>query len=94
MDHDAAGRAGLVIFGAIKQVIGLPSSVYVYIANVADGASVANEPVHQFLETYEEPMPGWLAMALAVVLVVISQVKINVTNAYPVRSRGRTPTPG
>jgi len=27
-------------------------------------------------------MPGWLALSLAVVLVVISQVKINVTNAY------------
>lgn len=27
-------------------------------------------------------MPGWLAMTLAVVLVVISQIKINVTNAY------------
>ena len=27
-------------------------------------------------------MPGWLAISLAVVLVVISQIKINVTNAY------------
>ena len=27
-------------------------------------------------------MPAWLAMTLAVVLVVISQIKINVTNAY------------
>ena len=27
-------------------------------------------------------MPGWLALTLAVVLVVISQIKINVTNAY------------
>jgi purine-cytosine permease-like protein len=72
---------GWVIFGAIKQVIGLFLAVYL-IANVADGTSVANEPVHQFLEIYEGFMPGWLAMALAVVLVVISQVKINVTNAY------------
>jgi purine-cytosine permease-like protein len=52
------------------------------IANVADGATVANEPVHQFLEIYREIVPGWAALALAVVLVVISQVKINVTNAY------------
>jgi purine-cytosine permease-like protein len=72
---------GWVIFGALKQVIGLFLAVYL-IANVADGASVANEPVHQFLEIYEGFMPGWLAMTLAVVLVVISQVKINVTNAY------------
>jgi purine-cytosine permease-like protein len=72
---------GWVIFGAIKQVIGLFLAVYL-IANVTAGASVANEPVHQFLEIYRGFLPGWLAMTLAVVLVVISQVKINVTNAY------------
>jgi len=43
---------------------------------------VANQPVHQFLMIYREIMPPWAAMALAVVLVVISQIKINVTNAY------------
>src|SRR3954471_5134117 len=72
---------GWVIFGAIKQVVGLFLAVYI-IANVADGAAIANQPVHQFLEIYRDIMPGWLAMALAVVLVVISQIKINVTNAY------------
>jgi purine-cytosine permease-like protein len=72
---------GWVIFGAIKQAIGLFLAVYI-IANVADGATVANQPVHQFLEIYRDIMPGWLAMTLAVGLVVISQVKINVTNAY------------
>jgi purine-cytosine permease-like protein len=72
---------GWVIFGAIKQAIGLFLAVYI-IANVSDGAGVANQPVHQFLEIYRDIMPGWLAMTLAVGLVVISQVKINVTNAY------------
>jgi len=72
---------GWVIFGAIKQIVGLFLAVYL-IANVADGAGVANQPVHQFLEIYQNFMPGWLAMTLAVVLVVISQIKINVTNAY------------
>jgi purine-cytosine permease-like protein len=72
---------GWVIFGAIKQVIGLFLAVYI-IANIADGAAVANEPVHQFLEIYRDLMPVWAATALAVVLVVISQIKINVTNAY------------
>ena len=72
---------GWVVFGAAKQVIGLFLAVWV-IATVADGAAVANQPVHQFLEIYGDLMPGWLAMTLAVVLVVISQVKINVTNAY------------
>ena len=72
---------GWVIFGALKQVVGLFLAVYL-IANVAGGAAVANQPVHQFLVIYQEIMPAWLAMTLAVVLVVISQVKINVTNAY------------
>jgi purine-cytosine permease-like protein len=72
---------GWVIFGAIKQVIGLFLAVYL-IGNIADGAGVANEPVHQFLSIYENMMPHWAALALAVALVVISQIKINVTNAY------------
>jgi purine-cytosine permease-like protein len=72
---------GWVIFGAIKQVVGLFLAVYL-IANVAGGAGVANEPVHQFLEIYNQFLPPWAAIALAVVLVVISQIKINVTNAY------------
>ena len=72
---------GWVIFGAIKQIVGLFLAVYL-IANVADGAGIANQPVHQFLEIYQNFLPPWLAMTLAVVLVVISQIKINVTNAY------------
>jgi purine-cytosine permease-like protein len=71
---------GWVIFGAIKQVIGLFLAVYI-IAN-AGGAAIANQPVHQFLEIYRDIMPAGLAISLAVVLVVISQIKINVTNAY------------
>ncbi|MEJ8279985.1 purine-cytosine permease family protein [Pseudonocardia spirodelae] len=72
---------GWVLFGAVKQVVGLFLAVYV-IATVAGGARVANEPVQQFLLIYEDLVPGWLAVTLAVVLVVISQIKINVTNAY------------
>jgi purine-cytosine permease-like protein len=72
---------GWVFFGAIKQIVGLFLAVYL-IANVADSTGVANQPVHQFLEIYQNFLPGWLAMTLAVVLVVISQIKINVTNAY------------
>lgn len=73
---------GWVIFGAIKQVVGLFITVYI-IANLTPAdAATANEPVHQFLTVYKEMMPPWLAMTLAVILVVISQIKINVTNAY------------
>ena len=73
---------GWVIFGAIKQIVGMFIAIYL-IATLDPAASVhANEPVHQFLGVYQEMMPAWLAMSLAVVLVVISQIKINVTNAY------------
>ena len=72
---------GWVIFGAIKQIIGLFLAVYI-IANVTDGAGKANQPVEQFLEIYKGFLPTWLALTLAVILVVISQIKINVTNAY------------
>jgi purine-cytosine permease-like protein len=73
---------GWVIFGAIKQIVGMFIAIYL-IATLDPSASVhANEPVHQFLGVYQEMMPAWLAMTLAVVLVVISQIKINVTNAY------------
>ncbi|MEP6799717.1 MAG: hypothetical protein ABI890_16280, partial [Lapillicoccus sp.] len=72
---------GWVVFGALKQCIGLFLAVYL-IGNVVDGSTFANEPVHQFLGAYDQMMPAWLAMTLSVVLVVLSQVKINVTNAY------------
>ena len=72
---------GWVVFGAVKQVVGMFLAVYI-IANIAGGAAVANQPVHQFLEIYRDLMPPWAAVTLAVALVVISQIKINVTNAY------------
>lgn len=73
---------GWVLFGAIKQAIGLFITVYIIAKLDPAAASTATEPVHQFLGVYSEMMPGWLAMTLAVILVVISQIKINVTNAY------------
>jgi purine-cytosine permease-like protein len=73
---------GWVIFGAIKQVVGLFVAVYIIARLTPDAAATANEPVHQFLTVYEQFLPGWAAMTLAVILVVISQIKINVTNAY------------
>ncbi|WP_083913872.1 purine-cytosine permease family protein, partial [Nocardia concava] len=72
---------GWVLFGAIKQVVGLFLAVYL-IASLPGAQDIANQPVHQFLEIYRDMMPSWLAMTLAVALVVISQIKINVTNAY------------
>ncbi|MEW1820829.1 hypothetical protein AB0323_08575 [Arthrobacter sp. NPDC080031] len=73
---------GWVIFGAIKQIVGMFIAIYLIATLDPAGSVHANEPVHQFLGVYQEMMPAWLAMTLAVVLVVISQIKINVTNAY------------
>lgn len=74
-----AAGPGWVILGAIKQMIGALLAFYL-LSKVADSA--ATEPVRQFVSIFSEMVPLWLALALSVVLVVISQIKINVTNAY------------
>ncbi|MEU3338272.1 allantoin permease [Streptomyces sp. NPDC006668] len=70
---------GWVVLGALKQTIGVFLAVYI-IGEV--GASAAPEPIQQFKGAFDAMMPSWLVVPLAVVLVVISQIKINVTNAY------------
>ncbi|MFF7340186.1 purine-cytosine permease family protein [Streptomyces sp. NPDC008163] len=70
---------GWVVLGALKQAIGVFLAVYI-IAEV--GADAAPEPIQQFRGAFDAMLPSWLVVPLAVVLVVISQIKINVTNAY------------
>ncbi|WP_405835249.1 allantoin permease [Streptomyces platensis] len=70
---------GWVVLGALKQAIGVFLAVYI-LAEV--GAASATEPIQQFTGAFAAMMPSWLVIPLAVVLVVISQIKINVTNAY------------
>ena len=70
---------GWVVFGALKQAIGVFMAVYVL---DAVGKVAAVEPIEQFTGVFREFMPAWLVVPLALVLVVLSQVKINVTNAY------------
>ncbi|MFF3071434.1 purine-cytosine permease family protein [Kitasatospora sp. NPDC057904] len=70
---------GWVVLGALKQAIGVFLAVYI-IAGV--GATAAPEPIRQFKGAFDAMMPSWLVIPLAVALVVISQIKINVTNAY------------
>ncbi|MHA3080325.1 purine-cytosine permease family protein [Acinetobacter sp. ANC 5383] len=70
---------GWVILGAIKQVIG--AFLGFYLLTKVPGVNTT-EPVQQFNAAFHDMLPGWLALALAVILVVISQIKINVTNAY------------
>ncbi|WP_405982438.1 purine-cytosine permease family protein [Streptomyces sp. NBC_00158] len=70
---------GWVLLGALKQAIGVFLAVRI-IAEV--GPAAAPEPIRQFRGAFEAMMPGWAVIPLAVALVVISQIKINVTNAY------------
>lgn len=70
---------GWVLMAIIKQALGVFLAVYV-LARVSP--AVATEPVEQFRAAFLTAVPAWLAVTLAVILVVISQVKINVVNAY------------
>ncbi|MFG2095640.1 purine-cytosine permease family protein [Streptomyces sp. NPDC048612] len=70
---------GWVVLGALKQAVGVFLAVYI-LAEV--GPAAATEPIQQFTGAFAAMMPSWLVVPLAVILVVISQIKINVTNAY------------
>ncbi|GLZ48888.1 allantoin permease [Actinomycetospora sp. NBRC 106375] len=74
-----AAGPGWVILGAIKQICGGLLAVYVL---AAVGETVAEEPITQFVRSLGLIVPGWAAILLAVIFVVVSQLKINVTNAY------------
>ncbi|MGW8742217.1 purine-cytosine permease family protein [Streptomyces sp. NPDC055794] len=70
---------GWVVLGALKQAIGVFLAVYI-LAEV--GPATATEPIQQFRSALDAMLPSWTVVPLAVALVVISQIKINVTNAY------------
>lgn len=73
---------GWVIFSGTKQVVGVFLAVYLITKFGPEVGAHATEPVHQLMGMYESLMPEWLATTLALVLIVLAQVKINVTNAY------------
>ncbi|WP_254359501.1 purine-cytosine permease family protein [Microbacterium hominis] len=73
---------GWVIFSGTKQVIGLFLAVYLVTKVDPSIGDRAVEPVKQFLGMYQSLLPDWVALGLALILIVIAQVKINVTNAY------------
>lgn len=73
---------GWVIFSGTKQVLGVFLAIYVLARVDPTLGDRAAEPVVQFLGIYEQLMPDWLAVSLALMLIVIAQVKINVTNGY------------
>ncbi len=75
------GGPGWVVLGVIK-MLGGALLAYLAISNAVP-ADRAVDPNQMYLAGYEYVFarPGW-AVAATVVLVVISQLKINVTNAY------------
>lgn len=73
---------GWVLFSGMKQVIGVFLAVHLVMRIDPAIGDRAVEPVKQFLGMYRSLLPDWLALVLALVLIVIAQVKINVTNAY------------
>lgn len=76
-----AAGPGWVILGAWKQWAG---AFFTAIA-VKNGVDIAkaNEPIHMYIEGFKEIFANpAVFMALATFFVILSQVKINVTNAY------------
>jgi purine-cytosine permease-like protein len=73
---------GWVLFSGTKQVIGVFLAVYLVMKVDPTIGDRAVEPVKQFLGMYQSLLPDWIALGLALILIVIAQVKINVTNAY------------
>ncbi len=72
---------GWVILGAWKQWAGAFFTAIAVKAGV--DIAKANEPIHMYLEGFKAIFPNpVIFMALATFFVILSQVKINVTNAY------------
>lgn len=73
-----AAGPGWVVLGAVKQLSG--AFLAFYVASQV-GLTKAVEPIEQLLGGFKSFMPVG-ALAAATVFVVLSQIKINVTNAY------------
>ena len=72
---------GWIVIGALKICAG--SLLAVLALRMGSSAAQAIEPIHMFVHAYEHMVGSpLLALALATVFVTVSQVKINVTNAY------------
>jgi purine-cytosine permease-like protein len=70
---------GWVVLGALKQLCGGLLAVWI-IGQV--GATVAVEPIQQFVHAFGLVLPLWAGAPIAIFFVILSQVKINITNAY------------
>lgn len=76
-----AAGPGWVVLGALKQMGG--AILAVFVVSEVQNPTQATEPIEQFVRSFELFIPSvFWALAVATFLVVLSQVKINVTNAY------------
>ncbi|MDH3664819.1 MAG: histidine kinase, partial [Alphaproteobacteria bacterium] len=72
---------GWIIIGGLKILAG--SLLAVLVVNQGLAPSQAVEPIRMYVTAYEYVTADpWLVLAAATVFVLISQIKINVTNAY------------
>jgi purine-cytosine permease-like protein len=74
-----AAGPGWVILGALKQLGG--AFLAFYVASKV-GLTRAGEPIEQYLGGFGNFLPSGIVLGVAVFFVILSQVKINVTNAY------------
>jgi purine-cytosine permease-like protein len=74
-----AAGPGWVILGAFKQLGGAFLAFYVA---TKVGLVKADEPIQMYIGGYNVFLPGSIVLGVAVFFVLLSQVKINVTNAY------------
>ncbi|MFD1675346.1 purine-cytosine permease family protein [Alicyclobacillus fodiniaquatilis] len=71
---------GWVILGAIKQLGGSLLASYI---EPALGAVQADEPINMYTQAFHTVVPGaFAALSVATFFVLLSQIKINTTNAY------------
>jgi len=72
---------GWIVIGGLKILAGSLLAVIAVGAGLAYSNAV--EPIHMYIKAYEYVSDDpWLVLTLATIFVLISQVKINVTNAY------------
>lgn len=74
-----AAGPGWVILGALKQLGG---AFLAYFVASKVGLTKAGQPIEQYIGGFNTFVPSGVILGLAVFFVVLSQVKINVTNAY------------
>ncbi|HTK09801.1 MAG TPA: hypothetical protein VL485_21695 [Ktedonobacteraceae bacterium] len=71
---------GWVILGALKQLAGAFLTFYIF-AQV--GSALAVQPIQELLGGFRVLIPNpFIALTIATIFVILSQIKINTTNAY------------